>query len=147
MRETIPDPQAEATFLASKLDWSEVDTHSGTLALYRELLRLRREDPVLSVNDRRSMDAFAPTAQVVVLHRWVGDEHRVVVANVGQAVAMPREWLAPVDGGPHDGWELVLSTDESRFGGEGRAPRVDAETGNLSLPPRTAAIFAFTSGL
>jgi maltooligosyltrehalose trehalohydrolase len=37
----IPDPSAETTFLASKLDWSRVDTHH--LAYYRELLKTRRE--------------------------------------------------------------------------------------------------------
>ena len=37
----IPDPAAEATFLASKLDWSRVDTRH--LAYYRELIKTRRE--------------------------------------------------------------------------------------------------------
>jgi maltooligosyltrehalose trehalohydrolase len=37
----IPDPSAETTFLASKLDWSRVDTLH--LAYYRELLKTRRE--------------------------------------------------------------------------------------------------------
>ena len=37
----IPDPSAEATFLASKLDWDQVDTDH--LAYYRELLETRRE--------------------------------------------------------------------------------------------------------
>ena len=37
----IPDPCAEATFLASKLDWNRVDTDH--LAYYRDLLKARRE--------------------------------------------------------------------------------------------------------
>jgi maltooligosyltrehalose trehalohydrolase len=37
----IPDPLAEATFLASKLDWSRIDTEH--LAYYRALLNARRE--------------------------------------------------------------------------------------------------------
>jgi len=37
----IPDPSAEATFLASKLDWDRVDTDH--LAYYRELVKTRRE--------------------------------------------------------------------------------------------------------
>lgn len=43
-RERIPDPNAEATFAASKLDWSERERapHAQWLALYRELLVLRR---------------------------------------------------------------------------------------------------------
>ncbi|MDH5538248.1 MAG: malto-oligosyltrehalose trehalohydrolase [Rhizobacter sp.] len=44
-RDQIPDPNAEATFLNSKLDWNERDQagHSDWLALYRDLLRLRHE--------------------------------------------------------------------------------------------------------
>jgi malto-oligosyltrehalose trehalohydrolase len=43
-RERIPDPNAEATFAASKLDWSERERapHAQWLALHRELLALRR---------------------------------------------------------------------------------------------------------
>jgi maltooligosyltrehalose trehalohydrolase len=146
MRDTIPDPQAESTFLASKLDWMEPETHAGTLALYRELLRLRREDQVLSVNDRNPMDAFAASAQIVVIHRWNGGDHRVLVANVGQAVEMPSGWLERVEGGPDGGWELLLSTDETRFGGEGREPSIDAERRTLAMPPRAAALFRFVKG-
>jgi maltooligosyltrehalose trehalohydrolase len=45
----IPDPQAETTFLRSKLDWTERDVgeHRVTLELYRRALELRRTDPVL----------------------------------------------------------------------------------------------------
>lgn len=48
--EQLPDPQAEATFLASKLRWDELETepHSSLLAWYRELIRLRRQVPELS---------------------------------------------------------------------------------------------------
>ena len=44
-REDILDPQDERTFLASKLDWSELDqpAHAEMLDLYRRLVRLRRE--------------------------------------------------------------------------------------------------------
>ncbi len=145
MRETIPDPQAETTFLASKLGWSEVETHAGTLALYRELLRLRRADPVLSVNDRNRSNAFAASAQIVVVHRWNGDDHRVLVANAGQSVAMPCAWLERVEGGPGDTWELLLSTDEARFGGEGREPVIEPNHRTLTMPPRTAMLFGFVA--
>ena len=41
----VPDPQDEATFKRSKLDWGEVDAgiHAQMLAYYRDLLRLRHE--------------------------------------------------------------------------------------------------------
>ena len=43
-REQIPDPNAESTFLRSKLDWKNLDKNSHTrwLKLYRELLSIRQ---------------------------------------------------------------------------------------------------------
>lgn len=47
-RDTIPDPAAEATFLAAKLNWSEVERepHREWLAFYRRLLQLRQAEIV-----------------------------------------------------------------------------------------------------
>ncbi len=44
-RQLIPDPNAESTFLCSKLDWSQRlrEPHANWLSLYTDLLRLRRE--------------------------------------------------------------------------------------------------------
>ena len=46
----VPDPTLEATFEASRLDWSEPARapHAELLAIHRELIRLRRAHPSLS---------------------------------------------------------------------------------------------------
>jgi malto-oligosyltrehalose trehalohydrolase len=46
----VPDPQDEATFLRSKLDWAQRDRepYLGILAWYRELIALRRARPELT---------------------------------------------------------------------------------------------------
>ena len=46
----VPDPQDEATFLRSKLDWSELEQgcHAELLQWYRELIALRRARPELT---------------------------------------------------------------------------------------------------
>lgn len=43
-REQIPDPQAESTFLNSKLKWDEVSSghHSVTLRLHQDFIRFRQ---------------------------------------------------------------------------------------------------------
>jgi maltooligosyltrehalose trehalohydrolase len=48
--EGVPDPQAAATFEASKLDWAELELpeQRRVLAWYRALIRLRRSEPGLS---------------------------------------------------------------------------------------------------
>jgi maltooligosyltrehalose trehalohydrolase len=47
---TVPDPQDPRTFENSKLDWSELQhrEHASLLALYKELIALRRSQPALS---------------------------------------------------------------------------------------------------
>ena len=49
LRAAIPDPQAEETFIRSKLDLGERRVNASTLRLYRDLLALRHADPVLKV--------------------------------------------------------------------------------------------------
>jgi maltooligosyltrehalose trehalohydrolase len=46
----VPDPQQPATFVRSKLDWSELEAtpHRHMFDLYRHLIRLRRDEPALT---------------------------------------------------------------------------------------------------
>lgn len=47
----VPDPQDTATFLRSKLDWSEIgrDPHRQMLAWYRALIEVRKSEPALNI--------------------------------------------------------------------------------------------------
>ncbi|THF85905.1 malto-oligosyltrehalose trehalohydrolase [Deinococcus sp. KSM4-11] len=83
--ESVPDPQAESSFRASKLDWSELDVgeHGRTLALYRVLTSLRREDPVLAQRSRKNLHAGNVLDVLWVrTHTDAGD--RLLVWNLGQ---------------------------------------------------------------
>jgi maltooligosyltrehalose trehalohydrolase len=110
-----PDPQDEATFLASKIDWTLVNRqgHQETLRLYRDLMALRRAHPALS-NGRKDL--------VVVkwseAPRWItverGDEH-------GDGVVVLVNFDDEIEGVPFSrdagSWELALGTHEVRYGG------------------------------
>jgi maltooligosyltrehalose trehalohydrolase len=49
----IPDPESDATYHASKLNWNEVNQpeHAQILEWYRALIRLRRTTPCLNNGD------------------------------------------------------------------------------------------------
>jgi maltooligosyltrehalose trehalohydrolase len=68
----VPNPQDEATFLRSKLDWAEPgrEPHAGMLAWYRELIALRRARPELTdpALDRVRVD-YDENARWLVVHR------------------------------------------------------------------------------
>jgi maltooligosyltrehalose trehalohydrolase len=68
--EDVPDPQAEATWLASRLRWDEREepVHAELLEWYRALLRLRRDRPDLtdSRDDRLQVTVDAASATLVL---------------------------------------------------------------------------------
>ena len=138
LRETIPDPQAEATFLASKLRLEEREINAGIYRLYKDLLALRASDPVFSHNDRATTRAVALTSQAVAVHRWHGDEHRLLLANFGNETALDLSGMPSLPVGWH-GWSVMLSTGWSRFGGHDVKP--EDRDDRIVFPARTAMIW------
>jgi maltooligosyltrehalose trehalohydrolase len=116
---TVPDPQDPQTFERSKLDWSELDgdEHARLLALYRELIVLRRTLPALTdPNFARLRASFDDELRWFRLER----DDVSIVANFGES-----EVTLPVLEAT-----VVLSTDA--------AARLDGTT--LVLPSHAAVI-------
>jgi maltooligosyltrehalose trehalohydrolase len=74
--ERIPDPQAAGTSSNSRLRWEEQSggEHQRSLALYRALIALRRDEPSLSGGEETTGVAFAPDDETLVMRR--GDQGR-----------------------------------------------------------------------
>jgi len=123
-RAEIPDPQAESTFEQSKLRLDELhdEANGAVQRLYATLLRLRRNDPVLSAQDRDTMRAEAVARDVLTVRRWHDGDERVLVANFG---ADPFRLAA-------ERVRVLLST--------GGAAQVERD--GVRVPPRTAVILA-----
>jgi len=85
--EAVPDPQAESSFLNSKLDWSErsLPDHAQTLSLYRRALELRRTDPVL--RQATEMQVGTLGTRCGLLRRAASDE-RLLLFNAGRAITL-----------------------------------------------------------
>ncbi|MEY4581535.1 MAG: hypothetical protein RL701_6238 [Pseudomonadota bacterium] len=108
----VPDPQAEATFRASQLDWNELDrkTHHDQLEFYKALTTLRRNNPDL-LDGRRdqvqvSFDEDARWLRVqrgaVTLLANLGRELRELPRPAGKLeLSQPR--LAPPHSVTHSG--------------------------------------------
>jgi isoamylase len=132
-RERIPDPQDPETFRRSRLDWDERERppHSGVLALYRELLSLRRADPALRNRARESVDAAAVGERAVVLRREAPDGGALllVAAFAGGALRVDTAGSDAARAPRGSRWEMVLATEEARFGGEreGEVARLSAD--------------------
>ncbi len=118
----IPDPAAEATFQASRLDRKLADQagHAGLRALYRELLALRRAVPALRPGSRDPRVACDPQAGWVSAHYAGGRGPEAFAAfHLGPPEAAPVGVPAPET----RRWRRRLATDDAAFGGAGaRAP-------------------------
>jgi maltooligosyltrehalose trehalohydrolase len=115
----VVNPQDPAAFTGAKLHWSERDEpeHAEILALYRRLLRLRREQPDLGDPrlNRVGVDVDED-AQWIIVHRGAFD----VLANLADhAQALP------------------AASGDVVFGTE---PGLHAESQQVSLPARSACV-------
>jgi maltooligosyltrehalose trehalohydrolase len=121
MREHLAKPHDVATFERCKLDHEERHQHVEMVALYRDLLRLRRDDPVIAIAHRVDLDGAVITDQAFVV-RYFGElEERLLIFNFG--VALPMGSVAePLVAAPHGArWELLWSSEDPAYGGDGVA--------------------------
>lgn len=116
----LEDPGAEQTFLRSKLDWRQCNESSTALRLHRQLLALRRDDPVLRGRGREGFDGAVLPGSAFLL-RWfdAAQADRLLVVNLGAEIhrqPMPEPLLAPPRG-RH--WQVVFCSEHADFGGSG----------------------------
>jgi maltooligosyltrehalose trehalohydrolase len=140
MKKCFDDPSSPATFERSKLDHSEVEKNAGIYALHRDLLRLRRDDPVLSNGGEGGIDGAVLNAQCFVLRYFSEDfqNDRLLVMNLGTDLEFnpsPEPLLGP-PASRH--WVKLWSSDEPQYGGCGTAV-LDSEE-NWRIPGMAAVV-------
>ena len=136
----IPDPQADATFITSRLDWEELHApvHTAALNLHRALLQLRRDCCALHGSDARECHARALDDDTVVFRREASNEPAfVVVARLRGAGRVIVDELA------NGAWRQILDTEDARFAPDGQQPRVERAAIEFARPG--ALVFQRTS--
>jgi maltooligosyltrehalose trehalohydrolase len=141
VRALLPEPGAEATFAASRLDPAERAAHPEALALHRDLLALRRGDPVLRAQGEDGLDGAVLGPEAFCLRYRGGDgQDRLLLVNLGRALelqSLAEPLLATPD---RAGWTELLCTEDPRYGGGGAPPFDDA--GPVRLPAEAALLLA-----
>jgi maltooligosyltrehalose trehalohydrolase len=139
MQACFADPGAPETFEKCKIDLGERTRHAEAYALHRDLLKVRRDDPVFRSQRPRGVDGAVLGPAVFVL-RFFGDngDDRLVLVNLGSDLRLesaPEPLIAP----PADKvWKVSWSTEEPRYGGCGSAP-LETE-GKWIIPGETTLI-------
>ncbi|MCC6174584.1 MAG: malto-oligosyltrehalose trehalohydrolase [Chloroflexi bacterium] len=138
-RARIPDPQAPATFERSRPDPHERVRNADVYALYRTLLALRRDDPVLQVQDRAMTRARALGRGLLAIRRWQGADERLLLANFAdQTMRVRGPDLAKLGIDDAVGWRVTWTTPNGASS-SGAAP-VDLE--RVAVPGRAALLLS-----
>ena len=144
VQRVLPIPDAPRTFERCRLDWSEREAHRDALNLHRDLLRIRRSDPVIAAAAHRRVDGAVLTPYAFVLRYDGGrQDDRLLLVNLGPDVdltPLAEPLLAP----PLDStWTVQWSSDAVAYGGSGDARliaepawRLHAESAVLLRPAR-----------
>jgi maltooligosyltrehalose trehalohydrolase len=140
MQARLADPADPETFRRSQLDNSERDRHTQAYALHRDLLALRRGDPVLGRRPRHTEGAVI--SETSWLLRYVAEtgHDRLLIVNLGldlRLAPIPEPLLAPVAG---QSWRLLWSSEDPRYGGNG-VP-LPGEDGVWNVPGQSALLLA-----
>ncbi len=124
----VPDPESPESFERCKLDFAERERHTAAYSLHKDLLRLRREDPVFRTQGKGWLDGAVLAREVFVL-RFFGENagDRLLLVNLGSdrhLEPVPEPLLAPLTGLR---WEVLWSSEDPRYGGSGAPPPEDKE--------------------
>jgi maltooligosyltrehalose trehalohydrolase len=139
MQAELPDPADFATFEKSKLDLSERARNAEMYTLHKDLLTIRREDPVFAAQRPGGLDGAVLALEAFVI-RFFGGEHgdRLLLLNLGRELSSdpsPEPLIAPPAGAR---WTVQWSSEDPRYGGFGTPP-VEGEAG-WHLPGESAIV-------
>jgi maltooligosyltrehalose trehalohydrolase len=125
MQARLPDPGDPLTFTHSKLNLNDRNVHKEEYALHRDLLNLRRNDPVFHASQKSCRIDGAVLSQDAFVIRFFGEnpgDDRLLVVNLSRDIHLvpaPEPLLAP----PEDCvWDTVWSSEDPRYGGLGMPP-------------------------
>jgi maltooligosyltrehalose trehalohydrolase len=136
----VANPGDKKAFERCRLDHGEREAHRDVWLLHRDLLRLRREDPVIAARGAHGLDGAVLGPDAFLL-RWISpdDADRLLLVNLGRALRLdraPEPLLAPPLGCR---WRTAWSSEDPRYGGSG-IPPVESPERNWWLPGNSAVL-------
>ncbi len=113
------DPCDVRTFEQCKLDFTERQRHVEAYRLHRDLIALRRSDPVFSSQRGDTLHGAVLAKEAFAL-RYLGDQgDRLLLINLGRDLcwsSLAEPLVAPPAGSD---WRLLWSSEDHRYGGCG----------------------------
>jgi maltooligosyltrehalose trehalohydrolase len=138
--DALPDPASNETFLRCILRDDERTVDGDATRLHRDLLHLRREDPVFRQRPVRDWMDGAVLSTRAFLMRWfaVDGRDRLIVVNLDVDLRFEpaREPLLATPAGTT--WTILWSSEDPAYGGAGTSP-LEQEDG-WSIPGQATVV-------
>jgi maltooligosyltrehalose trehalohydrolase len=149
--DVLPVPNDEETFRQCRLRDDERERNAAAIALHRDLLRVRRDNPLLSEPCGGQFDGAVLADRALALRWFAEDPHtaqsgrcvtgdRLLIVNMGADLFLPsapEPLVAPPVGAM---WDILWSSEDPAYGGIGTAP-LDTNEG-WRIPGQAAVLLA-----
>jgi maltooligosyltrehalose trehalohydrolase len=134
-----PDPQSRDTFQRSKLNWDELQqgSHSAMFSYYKELIRLRKNNPALKSNDRKKMKVdFNEHDKTLTLRRRDRKQAALCLMNFSDR----RQSITVKDGKKR--WQKLLDSSDQVWGGPTMEPELVITGEDFVVQPESIIIYS-----
>jgi len=138
----VPDPQAESTFLHSKLHTGlhQQGRHRILFEFYRNLIRLRKEMPALSMLIKENVEVKAFHKEMVLLvRRWYEKDSVFCFFNFNENMVTVNVILS------EGRWKRILDSSAEEWGGAGASMEQDIVSNgsgtDIRLNPHSLALY------
>ena len=142
---TLIDPGDPIAFAQCKLDFSERERHAESYSLHKDLMRLRKTDPVFKAIPELKIDGAVLSDRTFLVRYFAkGEGDRVLIINLDMDLhlkSVPEPLLAPPAGCR---WEVLFSSEHPKYGGGGIY--VPDRKGEWNIPGDSAIVLAPTPG-
>lgn len=134
----LKNPADPLTFKKCKLNFKEQEKNTAQVALYKNLIHLKKNDKVFKSMADVSVDGAILNSDTFLLRFFGKHEDRIIIINFGPHFIYnpaPEPLIAPARGLE---WEILWSSESFEYGGEGIAPTFNPF---LIIPGHSATIF------
>ena len=141
-RKKIPDPQAEDTFLKSKLAWQDLSNpeNSALLRLYQDLIRFRRRRLTERRRGTWQVDLVAPFTLALRYRKISGSGTALALVQLVPAQTILDAGVPILRPRQPAGWQFAISSNQSVYGGE-KPGWYDSKKNEFSLNQPETIVF------
>jgi maltooligosyltrehalose trehalohydrolase len=141
-RKKIPDPQAEDTFLKSKLTWQDLSNprNGVLLRLYQDLIRFRRTRLTERRRGTWQVELVAPFTLALRYRNISGSASALALVQLVPAKTILDAGVPILRPPKRAGWQLAISSNQSIYGGE-KPGSYDSKKKEFSLLQPEAIVF------